>query len=63
MVGVLYEVMRKEENNMRCPNCGKEMKEVSKWDMAPFGGWKCEGCGLTISKKSSDRVFKRMRIR
>ena len=40
---------------MRCPNCGSEMKEVSKWEMAPFGGYECPDCGLKISKKTSGK--------
>lgn len=38
---------------MRCPSCGAEMNEVSKWQMAPYGGWECPNCGLKISKKTS----------
>lgn len=37
---------------MTCPKCGKTMNEISKWQMAPYGGWCCPGCGLTISKKT-----------
>ena len=48
---------------MKCPNCGNEMKEVSKWEIAPYGGWKCEGCGLTIAKKSSSKTGKKMKVR
>lgn len=43
---------------MNCPNCGTAMEEVSKWQMAPFGGWVCPGCGLKISKKTSSRYIR-----
>lgn len=43
---------------MSCPNCGTTMDEVSKWEMAPFGGWKCPSCGLTISRKTSSCRYK-----
>lgn len=38
---------------MTCPNCGTTMNEVSKWDMAPFGGYICPECNLHIAKKTS----------
>ena len=40
---------------MNCPNCGTTMEEVSKWEMAPFGGWVCPYYGLKISRKTSSR--------
>lgn len=43
---------------MKCPNCGNDMEEVNKWQMAPFGGWLCTSCGLKISKKSSSRCMR-----
>ena len=50
----------KEVTYMNCSNCGTGMEEVSKWQMAPFGGWVCPSCGLKISKKSGARYFKFM---
>jgi transposase-like protein len=49
---------------MKCPSCGETMNEVSKWQMAPFGGYECPSCGLKISKKTSDKVqrIKRKKI-
>lgn len=43
---------------MTCPNCGATMDEVSKWEMAPYGGYKCPSCGLKIAKKTSSRKFR-----
>ena len=47
---------------MNCPNCGTAMEEVSKWQMAPFGGWVCPSCGLKISKKTSYKCKRFKRI-
>ena len=41
---------------MNCPNCGTGMNEVSRWEMAPYGGW-CPSCGLKIAKKTSSKMF------
>lgn len=41
---------------MTCPKCGSKMEEVSKWKMAPFGGYKCPNCNLCISKKTSSKT-------
>ncbi len=44
---------------MNCPKCGASMTEVSKWEMAPFGGWKCPVDGFTVSKKTSVKIKKK----
>ncbi len=46
---------------MTCPKCGNFMQEVSRWQMAPYGGWKCPSCGLQISKKTTSKRFKWLR--
>lgn len=43
---------------MNCPSCGSTMNSVSKWEMAPYGGWKCPGCGLRIPKLTSGKFAK-----
>ena len=43
---------------MNCPSCGTQMKEVSKWEIAPYGGYKCPNCSLTISKKTTSKTYK-----
>ncbi len=42
---------------MVCPNCGKWMEEVSKYYIAPYGGYKCPECGLVIAKKTTSRIM------
>lgn len=41
---------------MTCPKCGSEMKEISKWEKAPYGGWKCPNCNLEIPKLTSSKI-------
>lgn len=49
---------------MNCPSCGTEMNVVSKWRMAPYGGWECPKCGLKISKKTSSgrKIIKGIKV-
>lgn len=47
---------------MNCPSCGTKMDEVSKWELAPFGGYKCPSCGLTVNKKTSSKTYKIIKI-
>lgn len=34
----------------RCPSCSGIMNEVSKYELAPYGGWICPKCGRKVCK-------------